>query len=109
MLSFREPWDGRPWTTTALQSVRTVCVRWINRETALALSPGLGSVVDDHTLDLRPAGFDSLPRGASTHVMVHQTEITPLEKRAAVPFWRWSTLACSPPATRFAPSLTPDR
>lgn len=29
-------------------------------------------------------------------MMVHQTEITPLEKRAAVPFWRWSTLACSP-------------
>lgn len=30
-------------------------------------------------------------------MMVHQTEITPLEKCAAVPFWRWSTLACSHP------------
>lgn len=88
VLSFRGPLGGTDGLgTTALQPVRTVCVRRINRRPSWPCPPGWRVCRRRSHPRFEPVGFSTrFQRGeASTHMMVHQTEIAPLESVRFVP------------------------
>lgn len=90
VLSFRGLWDGlgRP------RSPSGPCVSAGSIGDHLGPAPRLRVCRRRSHPRFEPAGFDSLPRG-STHMMVHQTEIAPLEV-CGCPLMGTDDTICSP-------------